>query len=438
VVNTLVENFEVEDDIIVRTEHRLDFSDWLALHRLPMPHLKDAPFTARILWDPQRNPCVFDDIREQDYLIHHPFDSFPAVEVFLKQASTDPLVVGIKMTLYRIGANSPLIDMLIDAADAGKQVAVLVELKARFDERNNINWATRLEDAGVHVVYGVQGPKTHCKLCLVVRRDAEGIRLYAHIGSGNYNRGTSQVYTDFGLFTADPNVLDDVSEVFNYLTGYSRRREYKLLLVAPVSLRSRFSALVEREIAHAKAGRRADIIIKNNAVTDPEIIRLLYRASQAGVEIDMIVRGACSLRPGRAGLSERIRVRSVVGRWLEHSRLYYFENGGEPDLYLGSADLMERNLDRRVETLCRIRDALMTHHIRHLVLDAYLRDTDRAYVLLDGEYRPVADRPGETSLNAQHFLLEWYLSHAGSDDDGRGPEMPDLKTGDEHGQGRTF
>ena len=234
---------------------------------------------------------------------------------------------------------------------------MLVELKARFDERNNIQWATRLEEAGIHVVYGVENLKTHCKLCLVVRKEADGMRRYVHIGTGNYNRATSQVYTDFGLFTADPDVLDDVAEVFNYLTGYSQRTEYKQLLVAPVGLRARFLALVEREIEHARpAGRRASII-KNNAITDPAIVRALYRASQAGVEIDLIVRGACCLRPGVPGVSERIRVRSVVGRFLEHSRVYDFDNGGSRRSIIGSADLMERNLDRRVETVCPVRDA---------------------------------------------------------------------------------
>ncbi len=421
VVNTLVENFEIEDDIVVRTTERLDVSDWMALHKLLYPHLKDVPFAPRTMWNVQPHPCVFDEIREQDYLVHHPFDSFGAVEVFLKQASTDPNVVGIKMTLYRVGANSPLIDRLIEAADAGKQVAVLVELKARFDERNNIQWATRLEDAGVHVVYGVEGLKTHCKLCMVVRKESDGIRRYVHIGTGNYNRATSQVYTDFGLFTADPGVLDDVAEVFNFLTGYSRQTEYGHLIVAPVNLRKRFADLVAREIVHARAGRQAHMILKCNAVTDPAIARTLYKASQAGVDIDMIVRGACVLRPGIPGVSERIRVRSVVGRFLEHSRAYYFENGGEPELYIGSADLMERNLDRRVETLCRVRDASITQHIRDVVLDAYLRDNDRAYVLVNDEYRKAEASQDGTRLSAQQLLLGWYGSNPTVEEENPGP-----------------
>ena len=418
VLDILCENFEIEDDeVVTRTDNRLDFSEWMSLHRLPLPHLKDPPFTPRVLWTPSNTQTnVFDEIREQDWFVHHPFDSFSAVEAFLSQAACDPHVAGIKMTLYRIGANSPLVDLLIQAADEGKQVAVLVELKARFDERNNIQWANRLEEAGIHVVYGVANLKTHCKLCLVVRREAGGVRRYAHIGTGNYNRATSQVYTDFGLFTANPRVVEDVSEVFNSLTGYSSRQEYGELLVAPVTLRPRMLGLIEREISHARAGRAARIIVKNNAVTDPQIIRALYRAAEAGVTIDLIVRGVCALRAGLQGVSERIQVRSVVGRFLEHSRVYWFENGGEPELFMGSADLMERNLDRRVETLCRISDSSIANHIRDHVLETYLRDTDRTYVQVDGRYDPVKPGLGERRINAQQALLDWYTSAASSDD----------------------
>lgn len=411
VLNILAENFEIEDNVISRTASRLDFSDWMALHRLPLPHLKDVPFNARTVWgEPRHESGVFDDIREQDRLVHHPFESFSAVEAFVGQAATDPHVIGIKMTLYRIGSNSPLIDTLIAAADAGKQVAVLVELKARFDERNNIQWATRLEEAGVHVVYGVENLKTHCKLCLIVRKEPDGIRRYAHLGTGNYNRATAQVYTDFGLFTANPHILDDVSEVFNYLTGYSRRQEYNELLVAPVGLRTGFAALLEREVAHAAAGRPTRVIIKNNALTDPLVVRALYRASQAGVSIDLIVRGACVLRPGIEGVSDRIRVRSVVGRFLEHSRVYYFENDGDPAVYFGSADLMERNLDRRVETLCRIIDPRLARHVRDVVLQTYLDDTDRAYVLDGDRYERVRPQEGAKRLSAQQALLTRYTT----------------------------
>jgi len=418
VLNILVENFDVDDDIVVRSAERLDFSDWMALYKLPLPQLKDPPFIPRTLWaKAHHDNCVFDDIREEDYLVHHPFDSFAAVETFVKQASTDALVAGIKMTLYRIGENSPLVDLLIDAAEAGKQVAVLVELKARFDERNNINWATRLESAGVHVVYGVENLKTHCKLCLVVRKEGDGVRRYAHIGTGNYNRATSQVYTDFGLFTADPVILDDISDLFNFLTGYSYRRDYKELLVAPVSLRARLTALLQREMEHAREGRPARVIFKNNAVTDPGIIRELYRASQGGVSIDMIVRGACCLRPGVEGVSDRIRVRSIVGRFLEHSRIYYFANGGQDEVYIGSADLMERNLDRRVETLCRISEGAILRHIRDVVLNAYLRDNDFAYALVDTDYGRVTRSDGEPRLSAQEYLMDWYTTSATSQDE---------------------
>jgi len=419
VLKILVENFAIENDVVTRTTNRLDYSDWLALHRLPLPALKDAPFTPRTLWAVSRpDTCVFDDIREEDYFVHHPFDSFSAVEAFIQQAAHDPLVVAIKMTLYRIGANSPLIDLLIEAADAGKQVAVLVELKARFDERNNIQWATRLEEAGVHVVYGVEGLKTHCKLCLVVRKDAEGVLRYAHIGTGNYNRATAQIYTDLGMFTANPVVVDDVSEVFNSLTGYARGQDYAALLVAPAALRKRFVALIDREADHARAGRPASIVAKCNALTDPAIVRALYRASEAGVSIDLIVRSACALRPGVAGLSEHIRVRSIVGRFLEHSRIYWFANGGQSEVFVGSADLMERNFDRRVEVLCPVSDAEIAKHLRTVVLDAYQRDNVRAYALVDDEYERLQPRDGEAPFDAQQFLIDWYTANPAQDPNG--------------------
>ncbi|MEE8131201.1 MAG: hypothetical protein V3T48_12980, partial [Vicinamibacterales bacterium] len=275
-----------------------------------------------------------------------------------------------------------------------------------FDEAANIRWASRLEQVGIHVTYGVVGLKTHCKVILVVRRDYDGIRRYAHIGTGNYNRATAQVYTDLGLFTARPGVVDEVTEVFNYLTGYSNKRDYRELLVAPLHLRSAFTALVEREMEHARAGRPAHIIIKNNSVADPEMIRVLYRASQASVRIDMIVRGVCCLRPGVAGVSEHIRVRSIVGRFLEHSRLYYFENGGDSDLLVGSADLMERNLDRRVEALVFVRDPRIKQYLVHTVLDTLLADNDRAMELgTNGCYTLVEVAPRVPAISAQEELL---------------------------------
>jgi polyphosphate kinase len=408
VLNILVENFEVDEDVVVKTADRLGFGDWMQLTRIHRPELKDAPFSPRTVWRPDEDPeVIFDELRYQDQLVHHPFDSFGSVEAFLRAAVKDPHVIAIKMTLYRIGPNSPLIPLLIEAAEGGKQVAVLVELKARFDERNNILWAKRLESHGIHVVYGFADLKTHAKLCLVVRQEPDGIQRYVHTGTGNYNPETAKVYTDLGLFTADPDVVADVSDIFNYLTGYSNQKEFRSLLVAPVQLRTRLGELVAREAEHARAGRPARMIAKVNAVTDDQTIRQLYRASQAGVQMDLLVRGICSLRPGIPGVSENIRVRSIVGRFLEHSRLYWFQNGGHDEMYTGSADLMERNLDRRVETLNPVRDPEILEHLRDVVLDAYLRDTDRAMVLdSGGRYTPpdaATDR-----FNAQQFLLQHY------------------------------
>ena len=418
VLDILIDNFEISDDIVLRTPHRLDFSDWRSLARLPMPELKDTPFVPRTLWGASHHhTCVFDEIRDQDYLVHHPFDSFSAVETFVSQAACDPAVAGIKMTLYRIGEDSPLVDLLIDAADAGKQVAVLVELKARFDERNNIRWATRLEEAGVHVVYGLEKLKTHCKLCLVVRKEPSGVRRYAHIGTGNYNGTTAQVYTDVSLFTAAQDVLDDVSEVFNALTGYSQRVDYRELLVAPAGLRDRLVALIDREIDHAREGRPARIVIKNNAITDVQVITALYRASQAGVPIDMVVRGVCCLRPGVPGVSQNIRVRSVVGRFLEHSRMYCFENGGEADLYIGSADLMDRNLDRRSKR-CAVFATAPSHAScarscsrRTCATTSAPTSSSIARIV---EYR---DYPMTRWSARKRLLLDWYTSKAGHAED---------------------
>jgi polyphosphate kinase len=388
---------------------RLGLSDWAQLTRLHRPELKDAPFSPRSLWRRDEDPTViFDRIRDEDLLVHHPYESFATVETFLQAAAVDPHVVAIKMTLYRIGAQSPLLDLLIQAAERGKQVAVLVEIKARLDERNNILWARRLESHGIHVVYGFADLKTHAKLCLVVRQESDGIRRYVHTSTGNYNVETARAYTDLGLFTADPGVAADVSAIFNSLTGYSTQMAFSRLVVAPSHLRATLKQLVDREAAHARAGRRAHIVIKVNAISDDAMIRALYRASQAGVTIDLLVRGICSLRPGVAGISERIAVRSVVGRFLEHSRVYWFANGGAEEMFIGSADVMERNLGRRVETLVPIRDERILRHVRDVVLDAYLKDTDRATALdASGVYTRVAPGP-EGRFNAQEFLLRYY------------------------------
>lgn len=409
VLNILAENFEIDDDVILKTSDRLGFGDWMQLTRLHRPQLKDLPFSPRVVWRAEDSEIIFDQLRYQDQLLHHPFDSFSTVEAFVRAAVKDPHVVAIKMTLYRIGADSPLVDLLIEAAESGKQVAVLVELKARFDERNNILWARRLEEAGIHVVYGFADLKTHTKLCLVVRQEPDGIQRYVHTGTGNYNAVTSKVYTDIGLFTADPDIVADASEVFNYLTGYSSQKDYRAMVVGPLTMRTRLCELITREADHARAGRPARMIFKVNAVTDDQMIRVLYRASQAGASIDLLCRGICSLRPAVPGVSDNIRVRSIVGRFLEHSRIYWFQNAGDEEMYIGSADLMERNLDRRVETLVPIRDAEIREHLREVVLKTYLQDTDRAMVLDSaGGYQ----RPGGASapVNAQKLLLDHYTA----------------------------
>jgi polyphosphate kinase len=407
ILNILAENFEAGEDVILKTPDRLGFGDWMQLTKIHRPELKDAPFSPRAIWRTDEDPeIIFDQLRYQDQLVHHPFDSFSTVEAFLSAAVKDPHVVAIKMTLYRIGANSPLIELLIEAAEAGKQVAVLVELKARFDERNNIIWARRLESHGIHVVYGFADLKTHAKLCLVVRQEPDGIQRYVHTSTGNYNPETAKVYTDIGLFTADPEIVADVSDIFNYLTGYSNQKEFRAVLMAPVQLRARLGELIMREAEHARAGRPARMIVKVNAITDDQMIRVLYRASQAGVQMDLLVRGICSLRPGIPGVSDTITVRSIVGRFLEHSRIYWFLNGGHEEMYIGSADLMERNLDRRVETLTAIRDGEILTHLRDTVLHAYLQDTKRAMMLDSaGHYEVPA---AADSFDSQQYLMAQY------------------------------
>ena len=410
VLNILVENFEVEEDIVVRTSERMEFGDWSSLTKLHRPTLKDPVFHPRLLWAPDQADKVFEQIADQDFLVHHPFDSFTTVETFLRAAVNDPQVVAIKMTLYRIGPNSPLVDLLIEAAEQGKQVAVMVELKARFDERNNIAWATRLESAGIHVVYGLVNLKVHCKLTLVVRHEADGIRRYAHVATGNYNRVTSQVYTDLGLFTADLPLVDDVTEVFNFLTGYSNKRSYNALLVAPVGLRQGLKALIDREIEQAQTGRPARIIIKNNARGRPgddqePLSRVASRREGRHDRARRVLPCALALR----GSATTSSVRSIVGRFLEHSRIYYFLNDGDEEVYIGSADLLERNLDRRVEVLCPIKDNALKRHLRDTVLETLLSDTHRAWALqTNGSYTRVHPPEGADPLNAQQFLLDWY------------------------------
>ena len=403
------------DEHLVLTASRVGLSDWAQLTALPRPELKDPPMSPGMAWRRDASAAeIFDDIASRDVLVHHPFQSFASVEAFLRAAAHDPGVVAIKMTLYRIGERSKLPHLLLEAAARGKQVTAVVELKARLDERTNVEWARRLEAGGVQVVHGFSSVKTHAKVCLVVRQEPDGLRHYAHAGSGNYNPESSGVYTDMGLFTADRSFTTDLAALFNGLTGGAIPRGCSCLVLAPTVLRGALWGRVLREIEHARAGRSAHIIVKVNALTDDRMIRLLYKASQAGVRVDLIVRGMCRLRPGVPGVSENIHVRSIVGRFLEHSRLYWFSNGGLDELFIGSADLMERNLGRRIEVLAPVRDAAIREHLRHVVLDAYLRDTDRAMELdEEGHYLrpPAGDRP---RFSAQEFLVELYTrAHKG-------------------------
>jgi polyphosphate kinase len=335
----------------------------------------------------------------------------------MEQAARDDSVMAIKMCLYRTGHKSPIPKALIAAVERGKQVTALVELKARFDEEANIEWAKRLEEAGVHVVYGILGLKTHCKVALVVRQEPEGLRRYVHIATGNYNPVTSTVYTDFGLLTADEEIGADATDLFNFLTGYSRQKEYRQLLVAPVNLKERMLALIHREREHHLAGRPARIVAKLNRIADIHIIRALYEASQAGVPVELNVRGICCLRPGVPGVSENIRVVSVVGRFLEHSRIYAFERGGDEEVYIGSADWMSRNLDRRLEVIAPVHDAGLRRYLKDVVLEAYLRDNTQARILQpDGSYRRLRPAPGEEEFNSQlHFEGSISLGPLGPD-----------------------
>jgi polyphosphate kinase len=406
-VQYLTQSIGVEPEDVYRSSCPLAVTDLMKLYKLDRPDLKDAPFQQRVpaaLRRPRKS--IFEAIREQDILLHHPYSSFSPVTDFINAAARDEHVAAIKICLYRTGPNSPIPQALIEASEQGKQVTAIIELKARFDEENNIEWAQRLEEAGVHVVYGLMGLKTHCKLALVVRSEGDAMRRYVHIATGNYNPDTSRGYTDLGLFTADEEIGADASELFNYLTGYSRQKEYRRLMVAPVNLRESMLALIRREAEHAKAGRPARMIIKINRLADVEVIRALYEASQAGVEMDLIVRGICMLRPGVENLSERITVRSIVGRFLEHSRVYYFANGGAEELYTGSADWMPRNLNRRVEVIAPVEDARLQHHLKDVLLAAYLRDNVKARRLLpDGSYERIQPAPGEESFNCQeHFM----------------------------------
>lgn len=370
------------------------------------PTLRFPPFSPYLAEQLNSAQGLFETVASTDVLVHQPFDSFRSVEQFVASAAKDPSVIGIKQTLYRVGAESPIVESLLAAAEEGKQVAVMVELKARFDESNNIVWARSLERAGVHVTYGFSDMKTHCKLCLVVVRERGGLRSYAHIGTGNYNPVTARQYSDLGLFTCDPEITQDISELFNYLTGFSRQKEYRKLLVAPLNLREKILEMIRREVTLHKKDGKGRLIFKLNALVDPEIIEALYEASNAGVKVDLICRGVCCLRPCVPNMSANIRVYSIVGRYLEHSRAYYFRNGGAPQAYIGSADLMRRNLDRRIEVLTPVENPKLINVLKEKILDIYLKDTEKAWELnADGCYTRKHPKAGEKPFNAQEFLM---------------------------------
>lgn len=399
--DTLMRELGVAENDVYDIEGTLSLGDLMAFMSLPLPHLKDKDWTPVIPPRLRRiSDCdnqgvdseedgedFFSIIQQRDLIFHHPYQSFPAsVQRFITSAAHDPNVLAIKMTLYRTSGDSPIVNALISAAENGKQVAVLVELKARFDEENNILWARKLEKAGVHVVYGLVGLKTHTKTALVVRRENKQIRRYVHIGTGNYNPKTARIYTDIGLISCNQDLGADLTDLFNYLTGYSRQQSYRKLLVAPVNLRQRMLGLIQREIDHAKQGKHGRIVAKMNALVDPKIIEMLYEASQAGVKIDLIVRGICCLCPGVEGVSDNIRVISIVGRYLEHSRIFYFHNDGEEQVFIGSADWMPRNLDRRVEAVVPIEDADLAKDLQE-ILGIMLADNRQAWDLQpDGHY----------------------------------------------------
>jgi polyphosphate kinase len=405
IAEILTKNLQLPSYLVYTGDDPIGMAGVMELTTLDRPDLKDAPFqpsTPAFL----SKSGILNAIRHEDLLLYHPFDSFMPVVDFIREAANDPNVLAIKQTLYRVNPRSPIVDALMEARVNGKQVAVLVELKARFDEENNIEWARKLEDEGVHVIYGVRGLKTHTKVCLVIRRDADGIRRYVHLGTGNYNVVTSRIYTDLSYFTCDPVIGTDVSDLFNALTGYSRKNAYARLLVAPTTLRREMIARIDREIHHHREHGGGHLSFKMNALVDKPCIQALYRASQAGVKIDLQVRGICCLRPGVPGVSETITVRSVVGRFLEHARIYYFHNGGQHEVLLGSADLMPRNLDRRVELLFPVLHPQWRDTLINDILAVGLRDNVQARRLLpDGRYERLHPLDGVQAVDSQEWLL---------------------------------
>jgi len=437
VVDQLMAGMAVEQEDLYRIRGPLGLDDLFQLTTTAQPQLRYPPHRGQVpppfrraqkslLADgslPREEfESVFDVIRRGDVLVYHPYDLFAgSVEEFINQAADDPDVLAIKLTLYRLSKESAIVDALERASEHGKQVLTLVELKARFDEDNNIQWARQLERAGVHVVYGVLGYKTHTKVALIVRKERHGVRSYAHIGTGNYNVKTSRFYTDLGLFTCCPMIGQDLVELFNYFTGYGKQQHFRKLLVAPVTLRDRMEAMIKREVQHAREQRGGHIRAKMNSLVDPAIIQALYEAAQAGVRIELVVRGMCSLRAGVAGLSESIRVVSIIGPFLEHSRIFWFGNGGNPEAYIGSADWMTRNLDRRVECLTPVEDPLLRQKLE-ILLSLYLQDNCGAWQMeADGSYHPVPRRQEEAGRNAQSALIQHWQAVQGKADPGAAP-----------------
>jgi polyphosphate kinase len=418
----LIEEMELTEGDVYEIDGLLNLKDLMSFLALPLPELKDPPWTPVIpprlrhlnqaskiaqLDDPED---IFSAIRQNDLLVHHPYESFTAsVEQFIVQAARDRHVLAIKMTLYRTSGDSEIVSSLIAAAESGKQVAALVELKARFDEENNITWAQKLEKSGVHVVYGLVGLKTHTKIVLIVRQEGEDIRRYVHIGTGNYNPKTAKLYTDIGLLSCREDLGADLTDLFNYLTGYSCQHSYRKLLVSPVSMRDRIIALIRREIEHCKNGKTGRIIAKMNSLVDPQIIATLYEASQAGVQIDLIIRGICCLRPEVPEVSENIHVISVIGRFLEHSRIFHFHNNGHNEVYIGSADWMPRNLDRRVEAVTPVEDPQLVQTLQK-ILEISLADNRQAWELKsDGSYVQRHPAKNEPERSTQNILMEMTL-----------------------------
>lgn len=409
-LNYLKSILDAEVNEIYKIEGPLNLADFMTLYKIEKRELKYEGFTPRISSYFRGEENFFKTISEHDVFLHHPFYSFSSVSEFIAQSAEDPNVYAIKLTLYRTSGDSPIIQSLVEAAENGKQVTAVVELKARFDEENNIIWARALENAGVHVVYGVAGLKTHCKIALVVRKEEKGMKRYLHLSTGNYNSATSRVYTDFGLFTANEDFCKDASSLFNYLTGYSKQRSYKKLLVAPLNLRRKILKMIDEEIKSHKENNNGYILFKNNSIVDEEVIMRLYQASKAGVKIDLITRGMCRLRPKVKDLSENINVYSIVGRFLEHSRAYYFHCNGEPKLYLGSADIMQRNFDRRVEVLFPVEDIRIKEDVIE-ILKLYLTDTAKTWVMnSNGNYTrkeellKISDEPFEKINIQEHFV----------------------------------